>query len=277
MSHAQAALRVRAPAPSPRLPLGEILVGDCIEGMSALPAESVDLIFADPPYNLSGNGLKWKGNKTGGDWYMVNETWDRMDTVDYRGFTHDWLSAAHRLLRPTGSIYVCGTVHNLGPLMISLEDLGFKALNIITWYKSNAMPSMTRRSFTHACEYLLYFSRGPGWTFNYEAMKEANPERRKDGGLKQMRDLWTFPVCQGKERLSREDGRALHPTQKPQALVDRVIQASTRPGDVVLDPFMGSGTTAVAAQTHGRQWIGFERHRPYAEAARERVAAAMRR
>lgn len=257
--------------PPSTLPLNRILEGDCISQMKSLPDQAVDLIFADPPYNLSGNGLKWKGNTMGGDWYMVNESWDRMEGDEYLQFTHHWLKESHRILKDAGSIYVCCTLHNIGPLTICLEGLGFKPLNIITWYKPNAMPSMTRRTYTHACEYILYFAKGKGWTYNYEAMKKENPERRKDGQLKQMRDLWTFPVCQGKERLKGENGRALHPTQKPQALVERVILASSNPGDVVFDPFMGSGTTAAAATKLDRDWMGTERNPIYIAAALARL------
>lgn len=253
------------------LPEGQILLGDCLEHLAVLPDGGVDLVFADPPYNLSGHGMSWKGKGMGGDWYMVNEDWDRMDEGAYTQFTRAWLAACHRVLKPNGAAWICCTHHNLGLMAVTLERLGFRTLNIVTWYKSNAMPSMTRRTFTHACEYLLFVARGPGWTFNYDDMKRLNPERREDGEPKQMRDLWTFPVCQGKERLRREDGRALHPTQKPVALVERAILASTRPGELVLDPFMGSGTTAVAATRTGRRWIGIERQEGYREAALKRV------
>ena len=250
---------------------GRLIPGDCREGMASLDKGSVDLIFADPPYNLSGRGLRWKGKEMGGDWYMINEGWDRMESGDYLAFTRDWLTQAARVLGPRGSLYVCCTLHNIGPLMMCLEGLGLKALNIITWYKTNAMPSMTRRTYTHACEYLLYFAKGPGYTFNYEVVKALNPERRKDGQPKQMRDLWVFPVCQGKERVKGEDGRALHPTQKPLALVERAILASSQPGDLILDPFMGSGTTAVAAHLNGRRWVGVEANPRYREATLARL------
>jgi len=242
--------------------------------MAELPGESVDLIFADPPYNLSGKNMRWEGKAMGGNWYKVNERWDTLTEEDYARFTQAWLEQAYRLLKPAGSIYVSCTYHNLGVLMVTLEALHFRCNNVITWYKSNAMPSMTRRSFTHATEFVLYFAKGSGWTFNYDEMKRINPERRKDGASKQMRDLWTFPVCQGKERLKGKDGRALHPTQKPEGLLERVILASSQPGDVVLDPFLGSGTTAVVARRHGRSWIGLERDEGYLAAARIRLAEA---
>ena len=256
------------------LPLGQILAGDCREVLATFPDHCIDLVFADPPYNLSGHGLRWQGKSMGGDWYMVNEQWDTMNQGQYQTFTRDWLKEVKRVLKPTGAIYVCGTLHNLGTLLSTLEQLELRALNVITWYKPNAMPSMTRRTYTHACEYLLYFARGTNWTFNYEEVKRINPERRKDGETKQMRDLWTFPVCQGHERLHREDGRALHPTQKPEALVERAIAASSHPEDVILDPFMGSGTTAVVAQRLGRRWIGIERDPGYRDAALARLHSA---
>lgn len=253
----------------------ELHVGDCIALMGQkVAAESVDLIFADPPYNLSGKGLSWKGNTTGGDWYMVNSEWDRMDPSCYLEFTSAWLEASKRVLKPTGALFVCCTYHNLGEVLITLKEQGFRLNNVITWYKSNAMPNMTKRTFTHACEYLVWAARGPGWTFNYELVKELNPERRKDGKTKQMRDLWIFPLCQGKERLRRDgDRRALHPTQKPEALVERAVLASSSEGATVLDPFLGSGTTAVVSLRNGRHCIGFERNEDYASAARERLVS----
>ncbi len=250
-----------------------LLAGDCVKLMeSELAEDSVDLVFADPPYNLSGKGLQWKGNTTGGDWYMVNSDWDRMPPEHYLTFTESWLSAVKRVLKPSGAIYVCCTFHNLGEVLLTLKNEGFRINNVITWYKSNAMPNMTKRTFTHACEYIVWAALGKGWTFNYETVKDINPERRKDGQKKQMRDLWTFPLCQGKERLRREnDGRALHPTQKPEALVERAILASSKEGELVLDPFLGSGTTAVVAKRHGRKCIGFERNKEYLQAARKRL------
>ena len=251
----------------------KLLSGDCVTLMNdEIAAESVDLVFADPPYNLSGKGLQWKGNTTGGDWYMVNSDWDRMSPEHYVEFTESWLSACKRVLKSSGAIYVCCTFHNLGEVLYILKKQEFRVNNVITWYKSNAMPNMTKRTFTHACEYIVWAVRGKGWTFNYEVVKEINPERRKDGKKKQMRDLWTFPLCQGKERLRRQDnGRALHPTQKPEALVERAVLSSSQEGETVLDPFLGSGTTAVVALRHNRSCIGIEQNSEYLKAARKRV------
>ena len=258
---------------SSQLPLDDIVEGECIQTLSTLPEGSVDLIFADPPYNLSGKGMKWQGKMDGGDWHKVNERWDHMTSDDYGAFTRAWLDESFRILKPGGGIYVCATLHNLGTVLMMLEGVGFRALNLITWNKPNAMPSMTRRSYTHSCEFIAYFCKGKGWTYNYEDMKELNPNRRKDGGPKQMRDLWTFPVCQGKERLKGENGRALHPTQKPEVLVERCVLASSHPGDVILDPFMGSGTTAVVSKRNGRRFVGVERDGADRAAALQRLAS----
>lgn len=252
--------------------LNTIYKGDCRTILNKeIPEESVDLIFADPPYNLSGNGLKWMGNKTGGDWFMVNEKWDQMSESEYLKFTKEWLEACKMVLKPTGSIYISCTYHNIGELVMTLKALGFTPRNIITWHKNNAMPSMTRRTFTHSCEYVLFFSKGKKWIFNYADIKKINPDKAKDGSEKQMRDLWIMPVVQGKERVRDKTGRAAHPTQKPENLLERVILASSNKGDVVLDPFLGSGTTAVIAKKLGRKWIGIETESKYIKVAEKRI------
>ncbi len=254
--------------------LGTILQGDCVSEMARLPDRCIDLVFADPPYNLSGKAMQWRGKAMGGDWYKVNETWDVLSADDYAAFTRGWLEQVRRLLRPSGSLYVSCTQHNLGVLLVTLEALAMRLVNIIVWQKPNAMPSMTRRTFTHSTEFVLFFAKGKGWTFNYEDIKRINPERRKDGKRRQMRDVWTIPVCQGQERLKGPDNRALHPTQKPEKLLERIIIASSNPGDVVLDPFMGSGTTAVVAERLGRRWVGIERDQRFREAALARIGRA---
>jgi site-specific DNA-methyltransferase (adenine-specific) len=250
----------------------KIINGDCIEVLDRQFQEaSVDLIFADPPYNLSGNGLKWKGNKTGGDWFMVNENWDKMSPKDYVAFTEAWLLSCKRVLKDHGSIYISCTFHNLGEALISLKDLGFKINNIITWQKTNAMPNMTKRVYAHSTEYIIWAVKGKKWIFNYGQLKEINPERQIDGSAKQMRDVWPLPLVQGKERLRGEDGRALHPTQKPEELLRRIIIASSNVGDVVLDPFNGSGTTTVVAKRLGRKWVGIEKEKTYYEMSLRRM------
>ena len=246
--------------------------GDCIKIVNAkVDKGSIDLVFADPPYNLSGNNLKWKGNKTGGDWYMVNAHWDKMTAPEYMQFTRRWISICHQALKDSGSIYIACSYHNIGEVMIVLKQLDFKINNIIAWYKTNAMPNMTRRVFTHSTEFIIWAVKGVGWTFNYEKMKEINPEEQKDGSLKQMRDLWKLPLVQGKERVRGEDGKALHPTQKPEEVLKRIILASSNKNDTVLDPFMGSGTTAVVAEALGRNWIGVEKEKKYVDLANNRL------
>ena len=181
--------------------------GDCIDVLGEnVDESSIDLIFADPPYNLSGNGLQWKGNKTGGDWYMVNEQWDKMTVPEYWHFTRMWLVACNRVLKNKGAIYVACSYHNIAEVVIILKDLNFNINNIITWYKTNPMPNMTKRVFTHATEFIVWAVKGSGWTFNYDIMKEINPEKQRDGRAKQMRDLWQLPLVQGKERLWGGDG-----------------------------------------------------------------------
>lgn len=249
-----------------------IYQGDCRDVLKQeVPNESIDLIFADPPYNLSGKGLKWQNKGMGGDWFMVNEKWDTMTESEYLKFTQQWLNECQRALKPQGSIFISCTYHNIGELVMTLKALGFMPRNIITWYKSNAMPSMTRRTFTHSCEYILFFSKGKKWIFNYSELKKINPDKAKDGSQKQMRDLWTMPVCQGKERVRETTGRAAHPTQKPEQLLERIILASCNKGDIVLDPFLGSGTTAIVAKRLGRKWIGIEADAKYVRIADKRI------
>ncbi len=252
--------------------INKIYFGDCIEVLNQeIKRRSVDLVFADPPYNLSGNGLKWKGNKTGGDWYMVNEDWDRMSVPEYVRFTEQWIEACDRALKDGGSIYICCTYHNIAEVMIVLKQLNYKINNLITWQKTNAMPNMTRRVFTHSTEFVVWAVKGKKWIFNYEELKAINPDRQKDGSLKQMRDVWLLPLVQGKERLRGNDNRALHPTQKPEEMLKRIVLASSKKGDLVLDPFMGSGTTGVIAKQLGRNWIGIEKNQAYVKAAEERI------
>lgn len=246
--------------------------GDCVEVLNQeIDKGSIDLIFADPPYNLSGNGLKWEGNKTGGDWYMVNEEWDKMTAPEYMKFTRKWIGGCHRALKENGSIYISCTYHNLSEVMIVLKQLEFKINNVIVWQKTNAMPNMTRRVFTHSTEFVVWAVKGKKWIFNYEMLKEINPEKQKDGSPKQMRDVWPMPLVQGKERIKGVDGRALHPTQKPEEMLRRIILASSNEGDIVLDPFLGSGTTAVVAKKLGRDWIGIEKSKKYVDVAQKRI------
>jgi site-specific DNA-methyltransferase (adenine-specific) len=254
------------PDPHPDLPIGEVLVGDCIELMAGLPPESIDLVFADPPYNLQLKGDLWRPNLTRVD--AVNDAWDQFDSfAAYDEFSRAWLSACRRVLKPDGALWVIGSYHNIYRLGAILQDLDFWILNDVVWIKSNPMPNFRGVRFTNAHETLIWAARErkSRYTFNHHAMKAFN-----DG--KQMRSDWELPLCTGAERI-KLDGRKAHSTQKPEALLYRVILASTEPADVVLDPFFGLGTTGAVARRLGRRWIGMERDELYAQLARRRIAA----
>jgi modification methylase len=245
----------------------DVIDGDCLAVMAGLPAGSVDLVFADPPYNLQLNGELHRPDNSRVD--GVAEDWDKFaDFAAYDRFTHAWLSAARRLLKPSGALWVIGSYHNIFRIGAALQDLGFWILNDVVWRKSNPMPNFHGRRFTNAHETLLWCAadRNARYTFNYDAMKALNDEL-------QMRSDWLIPICGGPERLRDESGRKAHPTQKPEALLHRVLLASTRPGDLVLDPFCGTGTTGAVAKRLGRRFIGIEREPGYAALARERIAA----
>jgi len=245
---------------------GTIIAGDCIAAMAQLPAESVDLVFADPPYNLQLAGELTRPDNSRVD--GVEESWDKFaDFAAYDSFTRDWLEAARRVLKPDGTLWVIGSYHNIYRVGTILQDLGYWVLNDIVWRKTNPMPNFRGRRFTNAHETLLWCatSRDARYTFNYQAMKALNE------GV-QMRSDWLIPLCGGQERLKR-DGKKTHPTQKPEALLHRVLIASSKPGDIVLDPFFGTGTTGAVARRLGRRWIGIEQNPDYIAAARERIAA----
>ena len=249
-----------------------IYTGNCLGILkNKIDEQSVDLIFADPPYNLSGNSLKWKGNKTGGDWFMMDEQWDKMTAPEYLQFTRKWIGLSSMVLKRRGAIYIACSYHNICEVMIVLKQLGFKIKNIITWYKTNAMPNMTKRVFTHSTEFIVWAVKGTGWIFNYEKIKEINPDKQKNGNPKQMRDMWKLPLVQGKERLRIYNGRALHPNQKPEELLKIIILASSNEGDIVLDPFLGTGTTTFIAEKYHRKWIGIESNKDYVKIARQRM------
>jgi len=247
------------------LPADQILTGDCIEAMASLPAGSVDLVFADPPYNLQLKGELHRPDNSRVD--AVDDHWDRFDDfAAYDRFTRAWLTEARRLLKPDGAIWVIGSYHNVFRLGTALQDLGFWLLNDVIWRKSNPMPNFRGKRLTNAHETLIWASRAEGsrYTFNYEALKSLNE------GV-QMRSDWLIPLCTGGERLKGDDGAKAHPTQKPEALLHRVILATTNPGDLVLDPFFGTGTTGAVARALGRRWIGIEREPGYARIAAERI------
>jgi len=250
------------------LPLDRILMGDCIETMRALPAKSVDLIFADPPYNLQLGGDLSRPDGSHVD--AVTDDWDKFDSLAiYDRFTREWLGEAKRILKDNGSIWVIGSYHNIFKVGSAIQDLGYWILNDIVWRKANPMPNFKGTRFTNAHETLIWASTGEGakYTFNYRSMKTLNDEL-------QMRSDWEFPICGGQERLKR-GGVKVHPTQKPEALLYRILLACSKPGDVVLDPFFGTGTTGAVAKRLGRHWIGIEREPVYIEAAEERIAAAL--
>jgi modification methylase len=248
--------------------LDTIMKGDCVAAMDRLPEKSVDLVFADPPYNLQLNGDLHRPDQSKVD--AVDNDWDQFDSfAAYDAFTRAWLLAVRRILKPNGAIWVIGSYHNIFRVGSTLQDLGFWILNDVVWRKTNPMPNFRGRRFQNAHETLIWASRdqnAKSYTFNYDAMKAANDDV-------QMRSDWLFPICTGAERLKNDNGDKLHPTQKPEALLARVMLASTKPGDVVLDPFFGSGTTGAVAKRLGRHFVGIEREQDYIDAANERIAA----
>ena len=245
---------------------GLILQGECLEVMASLPAASVDMVFADPPYNLQLSGeLLRPNNQSRVD--GVNEDWDRFETFRaYDDFTTAWLSEARRLLKPDGSLWVIGSYHNIFRVGATLQDLGYWILNDVIWRKTNPMPNFRGRRFTNAHETLIWCARDKDsrYRFNYEAMKNLNDDL-------QMRSDWLLPLCTGPERL-KKDGKKAHPTQKPESLLHRAVLASTEVGDVVFDPFFGSGTTGAVAKKLGRRYVGIERDPEYIALARGRLA-----
>jgi modification methylase len=251
------------------LPLNQILAGDCVAAMRSLPEASVDLVFADPPYNLQLEGGLTRPDQSEVD--AVDDDWDKFASfADYDRFSREWLSAAKRAMKPDATIFVIGSYHNIFRVGAILQDLGFWILNDIVWRKANPMPNFRGRRFTNAHETLIWASRdaaAKSYTFNYDALKAGNEDC-------QMRSDWFFPLCTGAERLKDENGRKTHPTQKPEALLARILMAASKPGDVVLDPFFGSGTTGAVAKKLGRDFIGCERDETYIGAARARIASA---
>jgi modification methylase len=245
-----------------------ILIGDCLAEMAGLPDASVDLVFADPPYNLQLEGALSRPDQSLVD--AVDDAWDKFaDFAEYDAFTRAWLSAARRVMKPAATIVVIGSYHNIFRVGAILQDLGFWILNDIVWRKANPMPNFRGRRFTNAHETMIWAARSPdakNYTFNYEALKAGNEDC-------QVRSDWFLPICSGAERLKDSAGRKAHPTQKPEALLTRLILAASNPGDLVLDPFFGSGTTGVAARRLRRSFIGIERDPVYAESARRRIDA----
>ncbi len=262
-SRAKATVK-QAETPKELLPLGQIIPGDCVEAMRSIPDASVDLVFADPPYNLQLGGDLNRPDGSHVD--AVTDHWDQFDSFAlYDKFTREWLIEAKRVLKPDGGLWVIGSYHNIYRVGAILQDLGFWILNDIVWRKSNPMPNFRGTRFTNAHETLLWCSQGEKakYHFNYRAMKTLNDEL-------QMRSDWVLPICNGAERL-KEGGHKVHPTQKPESLLYRVLLSTTERGDVVLDPFFGTGTTGAVAKRLGREWIGCEREGVYRDAALKRI------
>lgn len=250
----------------PPLPLNRILQGDCVEVLDSLPEKSADLIFADPPYNLQLQNDLYRPDHSKVD--AVNDGWDKFSSFKaYDEFTLAWLRAAKRVLKDTGAIWVIGSYHNIYRVGATMQDLGFWILNDVVWLKVNPMPNFRGTRFTNAHETLLWAQKKKGakYTFNHKAMKALNDDL-------QMRSDWVIPLATGRERL-KTNGTKTHPTQKPEALLYRIILSSTNPGDVILDPFFGSGTTGAAAKKLGRNFIGIERETKYIKAAQKRIDA----
>lgn len=246
------------------LVLDQILQGDCVEVLNSLPEKSVDLIFADPPYNLQLQQELYRPNMTKVD--AVNDKWDQFGSFNaYDEFSRNWLKACKRVLKDTGTIWVIGSYHNIYRVGTIMQDLGYWILNDVLWIKTNPMPNFRGVRFTNAHETLLWASSSQGakYTFNHHAMKGFNDD-------KQMRSDWLLPICSGAERV-KVNGKKAHSTQKPEALLYRVILSSSKPGDIVLDPFFGSGTTGAVAKKLHRHWIGIEREEKYIEIALDRI------
>ena len=256
-------------APVEGLPLDTILQQDCVAAMAALPDASIDMIFADPPYNLQLGGDLFRPEGSRVD--AVDDDWDKFDTFQaYDDFTRAWLREARRILKPDGTLWVIGSYHNIFRVGAALQDEGYWILNDIVWRKSNPMPNFRGTRFTNAHETLIWASRSEDsrYTFNYRTMKALNDDL-------QMRSDWVIPICSGAERVKGEGGSKAHPTQKPEALLYRILLACTNKGDVVLDPFFGTGTTGAVARRLGRRWIGIEREAKYVKVAEERIASTL--
>jgi len=248
------------------LKLDVVIQGDCIQAMRDLPEGCADLVFADPPYNLQLKNELRRPDNSKVD--AVDDNWDQFGSfAEYDKFTREWLAAAKRALKDTGALWVIGSYHNIFRVGTILQDLGFWILNDVVWRKTNPMPNFRGRRFTNAHETMIWATKSAKqvYTFNYEAMKALNDDL-------QMRSDWTLPICSGNERRKDEKGEKAHSTQKPESLLHRVIVSSTRPGDVVLDPFFGSGTTGAVAKRLGRHFIGIEREADYVKVARRRIA-----
>ncbi len=248
-----------------QLSLDKIQLGNCLEILTTLPHKSVDLVFADPPYNLQLQQELWRPNLTQVD--AVNDKWDQFENFPhYDLFTKNWLSAVHDVMKDSATIWVSGTYHNIFRVGNIMQDLGFWILNTVTWFKPNAMPNFKGTRLKNDVEFVIWAKKSEksSYTFNHHLMKQFND-------AKQLGSVWTIPVCGGDERLKGTDGKKLHSTQKPIELLKRIVLASSKPGDIVLDPFLGSGTTAAVAKSLRRHWIGIEQENRYVQAAQKRI------
>ncbi len=258
------------PLPTP-VYINKIIQGDALAVLATLPEKSVDLIFADPPYNLQLQQELWRPNLTQVD--AVDDDWDQFESFDdYDNFTRQWLTAARRVMTDNATIWISGTYHNIFRVGTLLQDLDFWILNTITWFKPNAMPNFRGTRLKNDIEFIIWAKKNAksSYTFHHHQMKQFNDFSQG----KQLGSVWKIPACGGEERLKGEDGKKLHPTQKPEELLKRIIIASSSPGDVVLDPFSGTGTTAVVAKQLHRQWIGIEQDETYIRASQQRIDAA---
>ena len=246
-------------------PINKILVGDSIERINSLPESYVDLVFADPPYNLQLQQDLWRPNMTHVD--AVNDEWDQFESFEaYDNFTRNWLQATRRVMKKDATIWVSGTYHNIFRVGNIMQDLGFWLLNTVSWFKTNAMPNFRGTRLKNDVEFVIWakYSEKSRYTFNHHKMKTFNQG-------KQLGSVWEMPACGGNERLKGEDGNKLHPTQKPEELLTRIIVASSKPNDIVFDPFLGTGTTAAVAKKLRRQWLGVERDQLYIKGAQKRI------
>lgn len=250
---------------SARIPVNEIVQGDCIEVLKTFPEKSIDLIFADPPYNLQLRNELLRPNQTVVD--AVDDEWDQfVDFAEYDVFTRNWLRECRRVLKDEGSIWVIGSYHNIFRVGTIMMDIGYWILNDVVWHKTNPMPNFRGTRFQNATETMIWAKKSSTqkkYTFNYHSMKNHNEE-------KQMQNVWYIPLCTGPERI-KTNGKKAHSTQKPEALLYRIILSSSNPGDIVLDPFFGSGTTGAVAKKLKRKYIGIELESEYIEIARNRI------
>ena len=245
--------------------INKIILGDCIEELKKFPDESIEVIFADPPYFMQTEGelIRPEGTKFQG----VEDEWDKFDGYkEYDKFCFEWLKECKRVLKKDGTIWVIGAFQNICRIGYIMQNLGYWILNDIIWSKPNAAPNFAGTRFQNSHETMLWCSKSKDakYTFNYKTMKHLN-----EG--KQDKSIWDIGICIGKERIKGEDGKKAHSTQKPEKLLYKVILSSSKPKDIILDPFFGTGTTGAIAKLLGRNYIGIERDKNYVLIARERI------